>query len=70
VTYCQDVVQFILSSLQLAYAIEVLDKDDPYIQTAERALSSLEEAGNPGAFLVDTLPICSPLSLTQSKFFD
>jgi hypothetical protein len=58
-----------LSLLQLVYAIDVLDKDDPYIETAERALLSLAKAGKPGAFLVDLFPICSCSSLAMSKVF-
>ena len=37
----------------------MLPKDDPYIITAEKALVGISEAGAPGAFLVDTLPICA-----------
>ena len=43
---------------QVVYGINVLPKDDPYIETAEKALAGLNIAGNPGAFLVDVLPIC------------
>ncbi|KAF8513280.1 cytochrome P450 [Gautieria morchelliformis] len=43
--------------MELVYAINVRDKDDPYIETAERAMSHLGAAGKPGAFLVDVLPI-------------
>jgi hypothetical protein len=51
------------SSFQLVYAINVRDKDDPYIATAEKAMAHLGAAGKPGAFLVDVLPICAPSRL-------
>ncbi|KAF8490208.1 cytochrome P450 [Gautieria morchelliformis] len=43
--------------MELVYAINVRDKDDPYIAAAEKAMFHLSVAGNPGAFLVDVLPI-------------
>ncbi|KAF8513276.1 cytochrome P450, partial [Gautieria morchelliformis] len=48
--------------MELLYAINVRDKDDPYIETAEKAMSYFNAAANPGAFLVDVLPIlkCVP----------
>jgi len=41
----------------VAYGINVKDSDDPYISNAEEALNGIVEAGIPGAFLVDLLPI-------------
>ncbi|KAF8513269.1 cytochrome P450, partial [Gautieria morchelliformis] len=43
--------------MELVYAINVRDKGDPYIETAEKAMSHFGAAANPGAFLVDVLPI-------------
>jgi hypothetical protein len=40
------------------YGIKVLPTNDPYLETAETAMAALAKAGTPGAFLVDTLPIC------------
>ncbi|KAF8507774.1 cytochrome P450 [Gautieria morchelliformis] len=44
-------------TMELVYAINVLDKDDPYIEAAEKAMSHFGAAANPGTFLVDVLPI-------------
>lgn len=43
--------------ISIAYGIDVLPKDDPYIDTAESAGHRLSSAAVSGAFLVDTLPI-------------
>jgi hypothetical protein len=45
------------STLQVVYGIKVLASQDPYIDTAEKALASLSVAGNPGSFLVDVIPM-------------
>jgi hypothetical protein len=45
------------STLQVVYGIKVLASQDPYIDTAEKALASLGVAGNPGSFLVDVIPM-------------
>jgi hypothetical protein len=55
---------------QLLYAIDVRDKGDPYIETAEKAMSHLGVAAKPGAFLVDVLPICAPSRLNPGLFTD
>jgi hypothetical protein len=39
------------------YGIKVLPRADPYIAIAEKALDAITFAINPGAFLVDVLPI-------------
>jgi hypothetical protein len=43
--------------MKIGYGITVQDFDDPYISIAEEAVSGFIEAGIPGAFLVDFLPI-------------
>jgi len=43
--------------LSVAYGITIKESDDPYISTAEIALNGFAEAGMPGTFLVDYLPI-------------
>ncbi|KAF4616266.1 hypothetical protein D9613_008317 [Agrocybe pediades] len=43
--------------MSIAYGIDVLPKDDPYITAAEQGVHPLVAAGVPGAFLVDVLPI-------------
>ncbi|KAJ6473457.1 cytochrome P450 [Mycena vulgaris] len=43
--------------MSVAYGINVLPKDDPYVTLAERALHSFVTAMVPGRFLVDSLPI-------------
>jgi len=42
--------------LSIAYGLDVLPKDDPYIAIAEEGVHSIVVAGTPGAFLVDTFP--------------
>jgi hypothetical protein len=41
----------------VAYGIHVKNSDDPHISNAEEALNGIAEAGIPGAFLVDLMPI-------------
>ena len=43
--------------LAIAYGLQVQPENDPYIAIAERSNRSIDEAGKPGAFLVDSLPI-------------
>jgi hypothetical protein len=42
--------------LEIGYGIEVQPYDDPYINTAEKALSGLSAAANAGSYLVDSFP--------------
>jgi hypothetical protein len=42
--------------MSIAYGLDVLPKDDPYIATAEQGVHPLVVAGVPGAFLVDSIP--------------
>jgi hypothetical protein len=43
--------------MSVAYGIKVSENDDPYISNAEEALHGLSQAGIPGQFMVDLLPI-------------
>ncbi|KAF8181626.1 cytochrome P450 [Pholiota molesta] len=40
----------------ITYGINIADKEDRYIATAEKALEGMGQAASPGAFLVDLLP--------------
>ena len=42
--------------ISIAYGLDVLPNDDPYIDTAEEGNRAFLEAVMPGAFLVDTFP--------------
>ncbi|KAF8218550.1 cytochrome P450 [Tricholoma matsutake] len=42
--------------ISIAYGLDVLPKDDPYISIAEKCIRSLVVAAVPGTFLVDTFP--------------
>jgi hypothetical protein len=42
--------------MSIAYGLDVLPRDDPYIKTAEQGVRPLMVAAIPGAFLVDLLP--------------
>jgi len=44
-------------TISIAYGINVLPSNDPNINNANRAIAGGTEAGVPGAFLVDVLPI-------------
>ena len=43
--------------MKIGYGITVQESDDPYVSIAEEALKGVAEAGIPGSFLVDLLPI-------------
>ncbi|KAJ7688010.1 cytochrome P450 [Mycena rosella] len=43
--------------MSVTYGIDVLPKNDPYVALAEHALHSLTDAGSPGRFLVNFIPI-------------
>jgi hypothetical protein len=48
----------LLASYQVVYGIEVLPTGDPYIETAERAMTAAAAAVSHGTFFVDIFPIC------------
>ena len=48
---------FAATIMKIEYGIAVQESDDPYILIAEQALTGVAEAGIPGAFWVDFLPI-------------
>ena len=43
--------------MKITYGIDVQESDDPYIQVGEEAVKGFDEAGIPGAFLVDLFPM-------------
>ena len=43
--------------MNIGYGIAVQETNDPYISVAEEVLDGLAQAGIPGAFLVDLIPI-------------
>ena len=45
--------------MSMTYGLDIKSHDDPFLAAAERALATMEEAAIPGAFLVDTFPICT-----------
>ena len=48
---------FAATIMKIGYGIAVQESGDPYISIAEEAISGGVEAGVPGAFWVDFLPI-------------
>ena len=48
---------FAATIMRIEYGIAVNESDDPYILIAEEVLSGAADAGVPGAFWVDFLPI-------------
>ena len=51
--------------MKVAYGIDVLPKDDPYIYTAEIALAAMSATTNPGSYMVDVLPIRQSIMLVH-----
>ncbi|KAF8187616.1 cytochrome P450 [Mycena galopus ATCC 62051] len=43
--------------MSIAYGIDILPSDDPYVKLAHEAVRTLSNAGVPGKYLVDSLPI-------------
>lgn len=43
--------------MDVAYGIEVLSDEDPFIATATASFASVSQVSTPGAYLVDVLPI-------------
>ena len=43
--------------MKITYGIDIQESDDPYILLAEESLRGVNEAGIPGVFWVDFLPI-------------
>ncbi|EDR09338.1 uncharacterized protein LACBIDRAFT_248749 [Laccaria bicolor S238N-H82] len=48
---------FASTIMSVSYGLPVLESNDPYITLAEEALRGVAEAGIPGTFLVDLLPV-------------
>ena len=46
------------SIMSIAYGIDVLEKDDPYIRIGEAANDIVAATTVPGSYLVDALPFC------------
>jgi hypothetical protein len=46
--------------LDIAYGLDIRTSDDPYLKRAEECLKIIDQAGNPGSFLVDIIPACTP----------
>jgi hypothetical protein len=48
---------FAATIMKIGYGIAVQETNDPYISVAEEVLDGLTQAGVPGTFLVDLVPI-------------
>ena len=48
---------FAATIMKIGYGIAVKETNDPYISVAEEVLEGLTQAGVPGTFLVDLIPI-------------
>ena len=58
----EDAIKILISTfaatiMKIGYGIAVQESDDPYISIAEEVLNRLAEAGIPGTFWVDMIPI-------------
>jgi hypothetical protein len=56
--------------IDIAYGLEILTSDDPYLKRAEECLQIIVQAGNPGSYLVDILPACAPHHSSLPAFFN
>lgn len=56
--------------LSITYGLNIRPKDDPFIESAEKASESLSKIPYPGAYLVDHFPILKhvPAWLPGAKF--
>ena len=53
--------------LEIAYGIDILPENDPFLHKAEEAMATLTSAAVPGKYLVDILPFRrSPLFVLVS----
>lgn len=50
----------------MTYGYPIKDGNDPYIDVVNKATKQFAQASLPGAFLVDTLPICKNLKNAAS----
>jgi hypothetical protein len=48
---------FAATIMKIGYGIAVQETNDPYISVADEVLDGLTQAGVPGTFLVDLIPI-------------
>jgi hypothetical protein len=48
--------------LDIAYGLDIRTSDDIYLKRAAECLQIIDQAGNPGAFLVDIIPACAHCS--------
>ena len=48
----------------VAYGIEVKNKEDPFVVTAERTLEAVDATLVPGSYLVDLIPSCEYFSFS------
>ena len=44
--------------MEMTYGMDIKSHEDKFLQASEKAMEYLESAITPGAFLVDTFPIC------------
>lgn len=49
------------SIITIAYGIETMEENDPFITTAEHTMEAVNASMIPGAFLVDIFPVCECL---------
>lgn len=45
--------------MDIAYGIDILPENDPYVDVAAKAVAMMASAAIPGAHIVDSLPICA-----------
>ena len=50
--------------MEMTYGMDIKSHEDKFLRAAERAMKHIGDTIVPGAFLVDTFPICSSPGLT------
>jgi len=54
--------------MRITYGIQIEESDDIYINAAEEAAESMIQAGIPGRFIVDFIPLCEYTMVRRVKF--
>lgn len=45
--------------MDISYGLDIRTHNDPYLERAQGALDIIDQAGNPGSWLVDLIPACT-----------
>ena len=54
--------------VRITYGYELQEKEDPMIALAESTVASFASFNKPGAYLVDSIPLCGSISYSYYQF--